>query len=562
MLVTKPNVIRTNLAQATQTLLTRIDSVEETAKSILRKKLGVLPHDEFLESSQSIRTALRLAKEAAVGERPQELAHLMHGVRLGLARIDSGVFTEHVMRTEKGNQPLRLTPMHREWHDLAEIHRFLVLWAHIESGKTSMFLVGRLLWRIGRNPGTRAIIVSENGEKAKKVLSQGIAKYILQSTELHEVFPDLVRNPDPSTPWNKSAITVKRPGVIRDPTIQSVGAMRGSVQGARCDFLALDDVVTRRTSGKPDLRRELSGWVNEDLLGRVDPLVAEILVTNTARCKDDLTNELGGKKGAFPKRYPVLDEHGQVRCPWWSKQKIDDHYLSAVEKQRQLFVRDMDDEETSFRHEWAALALAEGADRPYIHSITDEERAEWLNEGSFIGVGVDLAAKKKKPGAKTVLSVLLVTAEGNHQLLWIEGGQWSAPEIRDKILSFHLRYRPVFFVESNGVQGFIKEICDEEAKRKGIHLRVESFHTGTNKHDEVYGVDSISVQMSQGRWIIPSVCGLPLGEAKNLIEGLETYHPQSHMSDYLAATWIAKEGCRQKMTRMRGNQSTFHVGSV
>lgn len=563
----KPQLIVANLPAKQRDALLHLDQLEVLGKNTVASKLNVLERDELITAARDVREGVRVGREAVMKEQWKDLAYVARQIRITLARIDSGIFTEHVMKTEKGNQAIRLTGMHREWHDLADLHRFLVLWAHIESGKTSMFLTGRLLWRIGRNPSTRAIVVSENKEKAVKVLSQGIAKYILQSEELHEVFPDLVRNPDPTTPWNQTKITVKRDGFIRDPTVQVVGAMRGSIQGARADFLALDDVVTRRTSGREEGRRELAGWVNEDLLGRVDPLRGEVLVTNTARCKGDLTNELAGiaaKVGGYSARYGVFDKNNKPRCPWWSHEKVDNHFLSATEKQRQLFVQDMDDDDAPFQMGWAQLAVNRGAAEGVglVYFLTDEERAMYLNAGGMIACGVDLAAKKKRPGARTVFTVLYVDIEGNHQILWMDGGQWDSPTIRDKILQIHERYRCPIYVESNGVQSYIREIIEEKAREKGIDVKIESFHTGSNKHDPVFGVESIFTQMSQGRWIIPASNGQAEGYCKELISDMQAYRPSAHSGDSLMSAWICKEGIRTALKRRQARQIKFSVGGT
>ena len=50
-------------------------------------------------------------------------------VRKELARIDCASFVEFVLRTEKGRRPITLTPMHREWHRMADEHDRVVIWA-------------------------------------------------------------------------------------------------------------------------------------------------------------------------------------------------------------------------------------------------------------------------------------------------------------------------------------------------------------------------------------------------------------------------------------------------
>jgi hypothetical protein len=139
-------------------------------------------------------------------------------VRLELAaraREDPVVFLAYVMRDEKTGAHLALSPDQIEWQDVISEHERVVIWAHPEAGKTSAIAVGRVLWELGRNPSAAAAIVSSSESQSTKILGL-IAKYIESSAELHEVFPDLV----PADPWTTTHITVKRPHMGKDYSVQ------------------------------------------------------------------------------------------------------------------------------------------------------------------------------------------------------------------------------------------------------------------------------------------------------------------------------------------------------
>jgi hypothetical protein len=155
---------------------------------------------------------------------------------LHAARQDPAAFASYVMRDERTGWPVELAPVHLEWHDLFDREHRLVLWSHIESGKTQT-LIGRVLWALGSDPSTRVGLVSNTATQAEKLL-RSVARYIETSAELQQVFPHLRR----ADQWTTTAITVERPVVSKDPSVQAFG-VHGAVLGARLDLLILDDVL-------------------------------------------------------------------------------------------------------------------------------------------------------------------------------------------------------------------------------------------------------------------------------------------------------------------------------
>ncbi|HSD86082.1 MAG TPA: hypothetical protein VLB44_01160, partial [Kofleriaceae bacterium] len=73
------------------------------------------------------------------------------------ARRDPAVFCQFVLRNEEDGAPIRLAPIHEEWHDILTNHDRVVLWSGTELAKTSEISIGRVLWEIGRNPNIRIL---------------------------------------------------------------------------------------------------------------------------------------------------------------------------------------------------------------------------------------------------------------------------------------------------------------------------------------------------------------------------------------------------------------------
>lgn len=539
-----------------------LSKTETVAQEVLRTRLAIvdkalaagkeapfkLSRAEIRDRARTIRGYLARARQAIADGRRDRAAAAVREVRKELARIDCVSFVEYVLKTEKGRKPITLTEMHREWHRMADENDRVVIWAHIGSGKSLLFIAARTLWELGRDPELRIGIVSEVASKAKK-LARPLKTYIQTSRELHEVFPGLRPSLRDGDPWTTSELTIDRPSSAKDASITIVSALKPSISSARLDRVYFDDILSHRTARKPTQQEELRRMMQAEVMGRLEPNARAIAV-NTAWKMGDYMNELARLPGAVSARFGVYDEHGVIRCPWipeeWIKQKEAE--LGAVESARQLHVLDREDEDSRFDEAWIRKSLELGEGYSLVYQISEEDRQRYLEEGAVLAVGVDVAASKKKLGGRTALVAMLVHADGEHQILWVRAGQFSAPEIRDLVILFHHRYGAMVFVETVGVQKWMLEMVHEVSD-----AAVAPFQTGTNKIDPVFGVESVGNLMAQGKLLLPSDQMVPRGQIKDLLFDLRTYNPGKHLGDILAATWIAKEGARQLRGAMWGS---------
>jgi len=131
-----------------------------------------------LEIPPDLATQLRIADEA----------------HCSLARQDPNAFMTYVLRDEETNKPILQSPIHLKLQRLASEHKRLVVWAHIEAGKTQQLSIGRVLWELGRDPNLRIAIVSNTFGQAEKICAT-IGRYIQSSAEYRRVFPHIRRMP-------------------------------------------------------------------------------------------------------------------------------------------------------------------------------------------------------------------------------------------------------------------------------------------------------------------------------------------------------------------------------
>jgi hypothetical protein len=496
-----------------------------------------------------------LAIEPDDHQRLIEAARRARRARVALARKDGAEFNAYVLRDDEDGSPIQNGPHHREWHQIFDTERKVQLWSHIEAAKTSSVSVGRTMYELGKNPNLRVTICSNTIGLAEKIITP-IKGYMERSSRLHEVFPSLI----PGPLWTQTQLTIRgRTTHAKDPSIQACG-IHGSILGSRIDLLLLDDILDYENTRTEGQRKELARWYRATLAGRMTRY-SRIISVGTAWHPEDLLHELANTPGWYSKRFPVRYPDGRLNWPArWPSERIDETYenLGPLEGDRQLFCLAHDDTSDRFEKAWIDRCLANGTGSELVYHLTLDEQMALRAEGALVVIGVDPASgktKRKRVGAKTVFFVLLVYPNGDHQPLWVEGGKFSAPEIRDKLIDLHRRYGAPVFVEDNAVQSWMLEIVGEIAD-----IPIYPFTTGSNKADPVYGVESIGVQMFGGKWIIPSTITNQNelradGELDAWLKDLRGYRPTAHTGDYLMAGWIAKEGARMLLLQWSGGAS-------
>lgn len=136
-----------------------------------------------------------------------------------------------------------------------------------DHAKTTTFTVNYSVWLIHRNPDVRIVIVSKTLGMAKKML--GAIKFRLVDPtfrDMHSMFAPEGGWKDPDQSWTTTEIYVKGRGSgEKDPTVQALG-IGGHLQGARSDFIFLDDVVDRANAG---LWEQQTDWLAQIVTSRL-----------------------------------------------------------------------------------------------------------------------------------------------------------------------------------------------------------------------------------------------------------------------------------------------------
>lgn len=447
-----------------------------------------------------------------------------------LARKDFTIFCEYVMRDERTQRPIVLAPLHVEWAQLLDEHERLVLFSHVEAGKTQMVAVARTLWELGNDPTLRCLILSHTQHQARRIATT-IRAYVENSVELREVFPDL----EPGTPWGEFAFSIKRRSNAKDPSVQVAG-VGGNILGARLDRVVADDVLDHDSTRTDDARKATIAWWDATLTGRLTDH-AKVRVVGNAHHQRDLLHELARRPGWAMRRFPVVDSrNGKTRWPErWPDERIQQKALELgpFETARQLMCEARDDATARFPKAAIDLALQLGEGTSMASAL------QVVPPGYRTYTGVDLAVQQKDSSDSTALVTIAVDPYGTRSILNVESGKWTAPEIVQRIRNIYLRYQSIMVVENNASQNFLVQWV-----QYGDAMPIIPFTTGRNKAHPEHGVESLAVEMAAGKWRIPNHGGRCHREIQGLVDEMLFYDPVAHTGDKLMALWFAREGIR------------------
>lgn len=226
---------------------------------------------------------------------PEELARAALALRLQrceAAGKDLRAFIQLAVQDDRG-RPLEIAPLHEAWLQhlsYCEKHRLhCMILAPFGHGKSSSLAVPLIAWSLGRDPGTRAkIITNDDGNAVRRVM--GVAR-IMESPIYGRIFPWFKRG----SKWTDHELYVERRGHALDPSVQARG-VSGTGIGTRADLLVFDDVVDQRNSMDPAQRKKVTDLVEQTWLSRLSPQ-GRVLYIATPWHLDDATHNFMQRQG-------------------------------------------------------------------------------------------------------------------------------------------------------------------------------------------------------------------------------------------------------------------------
>lgn len=491
------------------------------------------------------------------------------------ARHDIVKFFEFVMKDEKRNS-VKVPPHQRVFLDFVMAHERSANMLPIGHAKTYS-LAGLTLFFMGQDPLSRGAIVSATQDQAEKVV-RFVRDYIDESPELRLVFPHLVRSRRRGDPWTQTKLVIDRPPGIRDPTLVAIG-IDGAISGARLNWIIVDDLLNPENTNTKEGRDKVYNWLDLTVLARLDPRGARVVVTNTPYHPDDAINMLS-KTGWATLRMDVeggvfiQDDVDRIALglPPWDHDLIEpandnpldpmcrlNAYKELPPRERTLWPARMDRKKVeqerlaklphNFNRVYMCICRDDGTarcKREYIELCkrTARERGvtrclhrlpeAWKDYPVF--TGIDLAMGKGQVHDCSAFFTFVVLPDSRRQILDIDIGQFTGPEIIEKTIAKYDAYGGVVRIENVGGQDFIVQFVQE----RGVPVYPHKT-TAEGKADPTFGVESLFVEMRLGLWLIPNdEYGRMEKPVAQFVESCLNYQPDKHVADELMASHFAR----------------------
>jgi hypothetical protein len=470
-----------------------------------------------------------------------------------LAREDPDVMAEFVLRDEETGKPVRQEQMHTEMQGAVTADGLVVVESCPESGKTQQLGVARVLFELGRKPGSRLVLLGNVQDGAIKTLSV-VKRYMERSQELRAVFPRLLPG---NVLWTATAITVERDSFSKDPSVYCLG-YHGALLGARVDGAVVDDFLDFENTRTESARRDCGSWFRTTFMTRTTAEAWVAFLCNSWH-EEDLSHELVAD-GWKHLRYPVLNADGSSAWPErWPIHRIEEarRRLGPLEFARMFLCRPRDPGAETFGPEALRLALSQGRGYGLVPGLADPVGGV----DRLIVTGVDIGASRKaRGGASAIASILISPARRQVLRLWT--GRVGAKELLWRVGEAARAFPGSYVVvENNGVQSHLVELANEFGEELSIPAPVLPFTTGKNKQDSQLGVDAMGAELEAGRWRLPSGRRGPAPGAmpeawspdlvKALVRQLRAYVPGEHPGDLLMALWMARTWGMTRLARLK-----------
>jgi hypothetical protein len=479
------------------------------------------------------------------------------------ARTDPAVFNRLVYRDSRTGKPWETQPFQREWEAAIDAQDWpldpdgkpivrLVIFAPAGHGKTECLARSWLTRQIGANPNTKAAILC-NEQSAAVDRLMAVRRDIESNPRLKAIFPALRQ--DPAGKWQDKELFFAGAINAKDPGLQAIG-IGGAVIGARLDVGVVDDPCDFENTWTQAQREKALAWYLATFESRFDGR-GRIVVIMTSWNDEDLGHLLVARHGYRMLRYEACDENFD-NILWPGKftaqllRQIADT-LGPIEFARTMRNLCMDDSFRRIKEEWVRKGLDRGRGIP----------AGVVPQGAVCTItALDPAGgKHKKKGDLSAFFTASLLLNGDRHLVEVDAGRMTSPDLKKTIARKHDAFRSLIGVEDNGVQDWLRQDVVEDTA-----IPIVGRSTTSDKWDPATGVESIGLELYNGKWIIPSVVDAngivrpATAEIAEWIREMLAFQLGAHTGDRLMASYIWRCIAREEETRQRKRLGGIRVG--
>lgn len=475
------------------------------------------------------------------------------------SKYDLSTFTGHILGFDNA-------PHHEEWYQILQnklmqdpngnwdsqlipappdnYNRLIGLLAPRSHAKSTCFTVNYPLWRIGKDPNIRILLVSASGSQSTSFLRE-IKGHMERNQSYHRLFGNLSpENLIMAEKWTTTEIIVKRTNTrIKDPTVAATST-GGTVLSKRADLIICDDILDEQNTRTAEQRLKTKEWFNEVLLPVLEP-DGQLIIVGTVWNLEDLYHHIMSQPiYNIRKRYKAITNDETKQVLWeerWSYAKLMQRkeQVGSTAFNKSYQNEAIAAEDAVFQKEWTDEAKRKGANRTLIKNLN---YSSWDLGYLTIAGGVDLAISQKDDSDYTAMAIIGQTREGMKLPLYLLREKLSPAQTKSMIISLNERFNPdVIIVESNAYQKAMQlDLADTTS------VPVKAYTTGGEKYDIDIGINSLAIDFENGKWILPYSSQDPYTQTMvdYLCSGMLDF-PSGHTEDLLMALWLANTGLRK-----------------
>jgi len=266
-----------------------------------------------------------------------------------------------------------------------------------------------------------------------------------------------------------------------------------------------------------------------------------LVVHNTAWNLEDLLHEqVKNPRADVRKRYKAILPNGESLWPErWPIEKLQElkEETGSIAFSKSYLNEAISSEDAVFKSSWIDEAKKKGRDRKLLYNLEGQDQQKMT-----IAMGVDLAISQKETGDYTAFAVVGEMEDGTKIPLYLAQEKLTFAQTQEMIKDLYQRFNPALIkVESNAYQAaLVRDMQDNTS------LPIKGYSTGGEKFDPDVGLQSIAVEMENGKWILPysQESHSTMKIVDTLTDGMLRF-PSGHTEDILMALWFANTGLRE-----------------
>lgn len=346
-----------------------------------------------------------------------------------------------------------------------------------------------VLRRVCADPNIRVLIANESAKNASSMLEE-IKQHVTNNERFRRIYSKIIPKNVNETTWSKEAILLPRTLIGREPTISTIG-VGGAVVSAHFNFMHFDDLIGEEALHSPAVMNRAISWLNHSVSLLIKPEDDILRLVGTRWAYNDLYAHAIGNMGfEFFRRKAVVVNKATGKVEPLFKERFSLEFLASIM--------------TADPSQWAAQYANDPSDVAFsdfqkhwlrYYTVAPDGDIRWTDvDGSLhrqsvrdlrIYVHVDPSVGDEP--SSDAQAVMTVGVNKLGQAFVLEAWQVKVNPIQlvEKLFEVHERFDPkLISIESTAYQKALKYFVDQEAKRRGVYLRIENYLPSTRKSKE------------------------------------------------------------------------------